>query len=61
MFRLLFPALLLAPAPLAAQTLTSIQGFVTDDTGAVLPGATLELADRERGQVRTALTNGDGS
>ena len=51
---------LAVPATLAAQSLASVQGFVTDDTGASLPGVTIELVDLERGQRRTAVTNQGG-
>ena len=46
--------------PAAAQSLASVQGFVTDDTGASLPGVTVALVDRARGQRRTAVTNREG-
>ena len=49
-----------ASAPSAAQSLASVQGFVTDDTGANLPGVTVALVDRARGQRRTAVTNREG-
>lgn len=44
-------------APAAAQSLASVQGFVSDETGAFPPGVTVELVDLERGQRRTAATN----
>lgn len=43
-----------------SQSLSTVQGFVTDDTGAALAGVTIELADLERGQSRTAATNSRG-
>ena len=43
-----------------AQTLSTVQGFITDDSGAALPGATVELTDVERGQSRNAVTNERG-
>ena len=49
-----------ASTPSAAQSLASVQGFVTDDTGASLPGVTVALVDRARGQRRTAVTNREG-
>ena len=52
--------LALAAAPAAAQSLATVQGFVTDDTGASLPGVTVELVDVERGQRRAAVTNRGG-
>ncbi len=57
---LLLLGLALFPATAAAQSLTNIQGFVTDDSGAALPGVRIELEDRERGQIRTAVTNREG-
>ena len=48
-----------APAA-AAQSLSSVHGFVTDDTGAALPGVTVELLDRERGHRRTVTSNDRG-
>ena len=51
---------LAAPATAAAQSLATVQGFVSDDTGASLPGVTVELVDVERGQTRTAVTNPSG-
>ena len=57
---LLLALTLAASAPAAAQSLASVQGFVSDDTGASLPGATIELVDRERGRRRAAVTNREG-
>ncbi len=51
---------ILAAATAAAQSLATVQGFVSDDTGASLPGVTVELVDLERGQSRTAVTNQGG-
>ena len=48
-----------APAA-AAQSLSSVHGFVSDDTGAALAGVTVELLDRERGHRRTVTSNGRG-
>ena len=52
-------ALLLSPA-LHAQYRTSIQGVVTDPSGAVIPGATLTLTNNGTGekQVRTSDASG---
>ena len=47
-------------APAAAQSLSSVQGFVTDATGAGLAGVAVELTDLERGHRRTAVTNRRG-
>jgi hypothetical protein len=43
-----------------AQYRTSIQGVVTDPTGAVVPGATLTLTDPATGQVEVRTSNDDG-
>ena len=50
----------LAATPAAAQSLSTIQGFVTDETGAALPGVAVELTDEARGGSRTAATNEAG-
>ena len=52
--------LLCSAAPAAAQSLSSVQGFVTDDTGAALAGVTVELVDRERGHRRTVVSGDRG-
>ncbi len=52
--------LVLTAAATAAQSLASVQGFVSDDTGASLPGVVIELVDLERGQRRTVVTNRGG-
>jgi hypothetical protein len=51
---------LLFPAALYAQYRTSIQGVVTDSSGAVIPGATLTLTNNGTGekQVRTSDAGG---
>ena len=58
---LLLCAVLVVPAALQAQSDSSIAGVVTDETGGVLPGVTVEVASPaliER--VRTAATDGQG-
>jgi hypothetical protein len=40
--------------------LGTIAGRVTDQTGAVLPGATVEIANLEKGSVRSTTTNAEG-
>ena len=51
----------LIPAPLAAQAVTgTILGTVTDDTGAILPGATVTLRQTETGLVRTVTSDSAG-
>ena len=57
----LFVSLLLLSAPmLHAQYRTSIQGVVTDPTGAVIPGATLTLTDNGTNAKLVRTSNGDG-
>ena len=53
---LLLSLVCLLAAPALAQYRTSIQGVVTDSTGAVIPGATLTLTNPATGekQVRTS-------
>ncbi len=60
MVRALLLLLVLVAAAAAAQSLTNVQGFVTDESGGALPGATIEITDRERGAVRTAVANREG-
>ncbi|MCY4059409.1 MAG: carboxypeptidase-like regulatory domain-containing protein, partial [Gammaproteobacteria bacterium] len=50
----------LAVPAAALQSLGTVHGFITDESGAALPGVNVELRDVERGQVRTAVTNGQG-
>lgn len=50
------------PAPLAAQQITSgIEGTVTDEAGAALPGATVVITDTRTGQARTVTTGASGN
>lgn len=51
--------LAMAAAP-AAQSSGQINGIVTDTTGAVLPGVTVEATNIATGAVRTAITGADG-
>jgi outer membrane receptor protein involved in Fe transport len=54
-------ALLVAlPALVAAQATGTVSGVVADPTGAVLPGATVEVRSAATGQVRTATTGSEG-
>jgi len=54
--------LLLAAMPLRAQLATAeLNGRVTDDSGAVLPGATVTVTQTATGLVRTAVTDGNGA
>ena len=43
-----------------AQYRAGLQGAVTDSTGAVVPGATVTLTNRETGLTRTATTTNNG-
>lgn len=53
--------LILVTVPFAtAQYRASIQGIVTDPSGAVVPGATLTLTDTANGHVVTATSNSSG-
>jgi hypothetical protein len=52
-------ALVAAPA-LAQSDRGQISGFVKDQTGAVVPGATVTLTHRQTQAVRTAVTDGTG-
>ena len=54
-------ALVVVPAVALAQSESSIAGAVTDTTGAVLPGTTVEVASPALiEQVRSAVTDGQG-
>ena len=53
-------SLLLLPVRIAAQATGAITGLVTDASGGVLPGVTIEVTSQDTGQVRTAVTAGDG-
>ena len=44
-----FCSILAVAATAAGQSLASVQGFVSDETGAFLPGVTVELVDIELG------------
>lgn len=48
------------PAAAYAQATGSIVGVVTDETGAVMPGVTIEATNIGTNQVRTSLTGSDG-
>src|SRR5262245_12721476 len=54
-------AAILFPASLAAQAVTgTILGTVTDDTGAMLPGATITLTHNETGRARVVVADNSG-
>ncbi len=50
----------LFPGRVLAQATGAITGLVTDSSGGVLPGATVDAANQDTGQVRTAVTANDG-
>jgi outer membrane receptor protein involved in Fe transport len=57
----LFVASMLAsPAAAFAQATGGLTGVITDDSGAVLPGVTVEVKNTATGQVRNTLTGADG-
>ncbi len=49
-----------APAALFAQATGSITGLVTDASGGILPGVTVDVTNVETGQTRSAVTAADG-
>ena len=53
-------ALLLAGAARAQTVASSIVGTVVDQSGAVVPGATVTLRDQLQGTTRTATSDSDG-
>jgi hypothetical protein len=44
-----------------AQTQSGLTGVVTDQAGAIVPGATVTLLDTKTGKEQTTITNDDGS
>ena len=52
--------LLLLAGPVFAQAVGSITGLVTDQSGGLVPGVTIEVTNTATGQVRTAVTGTDG-
>ena len=58
---ILLAAVILGSFPLAAQTVTgTIQGTVTDGSGAALPGVTITIRNVETGLERIAVTTSNG-
>jgi outer membrane receptor protein involved in Fe transport len=63
LFVLLAAAVALAPSPLRAQAQSAggaIEGTVTDESGAVLPGATVTVRNQATGVSRETTTDGSG-
>ncbi|MGB6191914.1 MAG: carboxypeptidase-like regulatory domain-containing protein, partial [Terracidiphilus sp.] len=57
----LIPALFLLPSQFAnAQFRASLGGTITDQTGAVIPGATVNLLDKDTNQMRTTTSGPTG-
>ncbi len=52
--------LLLAPVALIAQTTGTVEGTITDQSGAPLPGVSVELTSPNLQGTRTAVTSADG-
>jgi carboxypeptidase family protein/TonB-dependent receptor-like protein len=52
--------LLLMPSHASAQATGAITGLVTDASGAVLPGVTVDVTNQDTAQARTAVTGADG-
>jgi hypothetical protein len=50
----------LLPAAARAQAVGAVTGVVTDDSGAVIPGVSVEATNAGTGLVRTAVTDADG-
>src|SRR5262245_41460039 len=50
----------LTPVLVRAQAVGTITGVVADQSGAVMPGVTVEIANTATGQVRTTVTAADG-
>ncbi|MEZ5288750.1 MAG: TonB-dependent receptor [Vicinamibacterales bacterium] len=53
-------AMLLVPVLALAQATGQISGVVTDASGGVLPGVTIEVTNTATGVVRTSVTDADG-
>src|SRR6185295_6847897 len=52
--------LLLIPTHASAQATGAITGLVTDTSGGVLPGVTVDVTNQDTAQARTAVTGADG-
>lgn len=53
-------ALALVPMPAFAQATGGVTGLVTDSSGGVLPGVTVNVTNRATGQSRSTVTQSDG-
>ena len=53
--------LVVAPASVRAQATAELNGRVTDESGAVLPGVTVTATQTDTGVSRTAVTDGNGT
>ncbi len=60
MLCLMAALLWLMPATAFAQATGTLAGVVTDQTGGVMPGVTVDVTNAATGQVRSATTNTDG-
>jgi outer membrane receptor protein involved in Fe transport len=50
----------LSPAPVFAQATGTISGIITDESGAVIPGVTVEITNTDTNQTRSAVSGSDG-
>src|SRR5689334_16183983 len=50
----------IAAAPAAAQATGSITGLITDQSGAIVPGVSVEATNTATGIVRTTTSGADG-
>lgn len=57
---LLFTLLFVGVRAAEAQFNASLRGTVADQTGAIIPGATVTLLDKDTNQTRTSVTDGGG-
>src|SRR5215210_5878984 len=59
--RFAFAMLLLIALPAAAQSTARVEGIVTDNTGAAIPGATVTATNAGTNQSRVVVTDRDGA
>src|SRR5215813_10811436 len=60
LFRTTILLAFLAPASILAQYSSSIEGNVTDSSGAIVPGAKVTVTNSDTGLSRSILTSGEG-